>query len=67
MILILWLLDQYYYTKERLKKIFLHKYIGESARSAYESSLEQVWDYQEMKLDSRVMKHYLDRHEVGNM
>ena len=49
--------------KEKLKKIRLYKYIGESARSSYERGLEHQRDFSEMKLDSHMLKHYLDMHE----
>ena len=43
--------------KEKRKvNVPLYKYIGESARSAYERGLEHMRDYTEMKLESHMMK-----------
>ena len=53
--------------KEKIKKIKLHKYIGETARSAYERGLEHLGDFESMKLDSHIMKHFLDMHEGERM
>ena len=53
--------------KEKIKKIPLFKYIGETARSAYERGLEHLRDFQEMKLDSHMLKHFLEKHEEESM
>ena len=46
----------------RMKEVPLYKYIGESSRSMYERGLEYQRDYEEMKKDSHMLKHYLDKH-----
>ena len=48
---------------EKKKKIILFKYIGETARSAYERGLEHLRDYEDLKADSHMLKHFLDKHE----
>ena len=53
--------------KENLRKIKLYKYIGETARSSYERSLEHLRDYKEMKLDSHLLKHFLEHHKEEEM
>ena len=53
--------------KERTRKIRLYKYIGETARSSYERSLEHIRDFFEMKPDSHLLKHYLDVHKDEEM
>ena len=53
--------------KERMKNIKLYKYIGETARSSFERSLEHQRDFIEMKLDSHKLKHYLEKHKEKEM
>ena len=53
--------------KEHSKKIKLFKYIGETARSSYERSLEHQRDFKEMKLDSHILKHFLEHHKEEEM
>ena len=47
----------------RKKKIKLYKYIGETARSIYERGFEHENDWENLKLDSHMLKHVLDKHE----
>ena len=53
--------------KERICKAPKFKYIGETARSAYERGLEHQRDFEDMKLDSHILKHYLDNHKDDKM
>ena len=53
--------------KEFTRNIKLHKYIGETARSSYERSLEHLRDSMEMKLDSHLLKHFLENHREQEM
>ena len=49
--------------KEMKKDIRLYLYIGETSRSVYERALEHSRDFNEMKKDSHMIKHYFDKHE----
>ena len=49
--------------KEMKKDIRLYLYIGETSRSVYERGLEHSRDFNEMKKDSHMIKHYFDKHE----
>ena len=53
--------------KEKIKKIQRYIYIGETARSAYERGLEHLRDYEELKLDSHMLKHFVELHEGEDM
>ena len=53
--------------KEKKQKVKIYKYIGETARSSYERSLEHTRDFFEMKADSHLLKHYLDKHASEEM
>ena len=53
--------------RERRENIKKYKYIGETARSAYERGLEHLRDFGEMKLDSHMLKHYMEEHEGEDM
>ena len=53
--------------EERMKRTPRYKYIGESARSAYERGLEHQNDYENLKTDSHMLKHYLEKHENSKM
>ena len=48
--------------KERLKKLKLYKYIGETSRSVYERGWEHLNDLQTLKSDSHMLKHIIDKH-----
>ena len=45
------------------KKIKLHKYIGESAKSAFERGFEHQNDKRTLQIRSHMLKHAVDRHE----
>ena len=47
--------------QRRGREIKKFKYIGETARSAYERGLEHLRDYEERKLDSHILNHLLGR------
>ena len=49
--------------KEKLRSMPLYKYVGETARSAFERGIEQHNDYVGLKVESHMLKHYLDKHE----
>ena len=53
--------------EKKVRNITLYKYIGESARSGYERGLEHLRDYTELKKESHMLKHYLDKHEKEDM
>jgi hypothetical protein len=48
-----------------MKKIKLHKYIGESATSAFERGLEHQNDGRTLNIRSHMLKHAVDKHN-GN-
>ena len=48
--------------KEKMKKVQLYTYIGETSRSFYERGLEHLRDKEEMKMDSHMLKHYFEKH-----
>ena len=48
---------------ELLKRMKIHKYIGETSRSAYERGLEHQKDLEDMKIESHMLKHYIENHE----
>merc|ERR1712130_717996 len=45
-----------------LRKVRLHKYVGETSRSLYERGLEHLRDLNELKQESHMLKHYFDHH-----
>ena len=49
--------------KRKIRKIKLHKYVGETARSGYERGLEHGRDLEEMKKESHMLKHFFTHHE----
>ena len=50
--------------KEKRKRgIRIHKYVGESARSAYERGLEHQVDLQRLEEDSHMLKHIARNHQ----
>merc|ERR1711954_224853 len=53
--------------REMIKNIKKCKYIGESSRSIYERGLEHQRDYEEMRSDSHMLKHYLAAHKEEEM
>ena len=56
--------------KRQIRNMKLHKYVGESARSAYERGLEHQNDMEDMKKDSHMLKHFFSHHEgeeLGSM
>ena len=53
--------------REKIREIKKFMYVGETARSSYERGLEHQRDFDEMKLDSHILKHYVDKHENENM
>ena len=48
---------------ELLKRMKVHKYIGETSRSVYERGLEHLKDLEDMKVESHMLKHYQENHE----
>ena len=42
-----------------IREIKKFKYIGETVGGAYERGLEHLRDFEEMKLDSHILKHYV--------
>ena len=52
--------------KNRIGKIKLHKYIGETARSVFERGFEHENDLENLRKDSHMLKHVLDMHEEDN-
>ena len=52
--------------QEGIKKIRQHKYVGETARSGYERGLEHQKDWEDLKINSHMVKHYFDEHEGEN-
>ena len=53
--------------KQKIRQIKRYMYVGETARSGYERGLEHLRDFQEMKLDSHMLKHYVEIHEGEKM
>ena len=56
--------------KKQIRSMKLYKYVGESARSAYERGLEHQKDMADMKKDSHMLKHFFSHHEgeeLGSM
>ena len=53
--------------KRRLGNIKKYKYIGESSRSAYERGIEHQNDWENLKDDSHMVKHYIECHEEEEM
>ena len=53
--------------REKFKRIKISKYIGETSRSAYERGLEHLKDFEDMKAESHMIKHYLENHENEEM
>ena len=53
--------------REKFKRIKISKYIGETSRSAYERGLEHLKDFEDMKAESHMIKHYLENHEDEEM
>ena len=53
--------------KIRIRKMRKYKYIGESARSAFERGLEHQRDLEELRKDSHMLKHYFNTHEGENI
>ena len=49
--------------KEMIKGMRIHKYIGETSRSAYERGLEHQKDLDDLKIESHMLKHYIENHE----
>ena len=49
--------------KKRKAKIPLHKYVGETCRSLYERAREHMNDLQQLKPESHMLKHVVDKHE----
>ena len=48
---------------EEIKRMKLHKYIGESSRSCYERGMEHQTDMRLLKPGSHMLRHALDKHE----
>ena len=48
---------------ELLKRMKIHKYIRETSMSAYERGLEHQKDLEDMKIESHMLKHYIENHE----
>ena len=48
---------------EEIRKMRLHKYIGETSRSCYERSQEHQRDMDQLKPSSHMLQHVLDQHE----
>ena len=46
-----------------MDKIRVYKYIGESARSAFERSWEHMNDYKNLSTKSHLLKHAVDVHQ----
>ena len=53
--------------RDKIKKIKLSKYIGETSRSAYERGLEHLKDFEDIKVESHMIKHYIENHEGEGM
>ena len=53
--------------KAKIRRIKLHKYIGESSRSGYERGLEHQKDLEDLKMDSHMLKHFFNNHEGEEM
>ena len=49
--------------REELERVKLHKYIGESSRSAFERGFEHINDIKQLKPSSHMLRHVLDQHE----
>ena len=49
--------------EEKIRRMPLYKYVGETARSAFERGIEHHNDYEGLKIDSHMLKHYLEKHE----
>ena len=48
------------------KKIKIHKYIGESTKSAFERGQEHLADRRSLNLRSHMLKHAVDMHDGVN-
>jgi hypothetical protein len=53
--------------EEDKKKVKLHTYIGETAKSAHERGREHVYDMTNLSLTSHMLKHVVDMHEGEQM
>ena len=53
--------------QEKIKEIRQYKYVGETARSGYERGLEHQKDWEDLKINSHMVKHYFDTHEGENI
>jgi hypothetical protein len=53
--------------EEDKKKVMLHTYIGETAKSAHERGREHVYDMTNLSLTSHMLKHVVDMHEGEKM
>ena len=49
--------------QEKIKKMRLHKYVGETSRSCFERSQEHKNDMHQLKPSSHMLRHVLDMHE----
>ena len=48
--------------EQKKRKIRMHKYVGETARSAYERGLEHQEAYEKLEEDSHMLKHVVNHH-----
>ena len=53
--------------KEEIRRIKLHKYIGETSRSSFERAREHLNDLQQLKPSSHMLRHALDKHGGENI
>ena len=47
--------------------IKINKYIGETFRSSYERRLQHLKDLEDMKIESHMLKQYIENHENEKM
>ena len=53
--------------KEKLRMLQLHKYVGESSRSAYERGFEHLDDLARISEKSIMLRHMVETHEGENL
>ena len=53
--------------KEMLKKMSLHKYVGETARSVFERAFEHQNAREQLHPESHMLRHIIDKHEDQDM
>ena len=52
--------------KEMKLKTRVYKYIGETGRSVFERSAEHLYDADQLKPASHILRHFIDKHEGEN-